>query len=604
MDRRFCPAHEFYEGDPLYRELLEIPEPDFGEVEKIFPSVNGEFRSGIFLRNLAYAYEIVKQYDCPRDKEITVLEIGGGFGMLAYILGQYYKNANFVLVDLPESLSICAWYLENILTEKSFRYFPTDLGKEISDINFVRADSFDEQLARYDLVINCDSMSEMTKDVACNYLKIIEKTTTNHAFFFFLNKENVERTGMPHPTSYPFSGNWDIQFVKPTYVGFMDDYRHIQLGLRWKPKTDSRKLIRNKLLDVSYEYFFQERLEVFHFFELLTKWQLHSDSLSERCLDFLDLLLHEPNSVSLISKIYFPKSDQEYEYSIMEICHLLLIDQLIESKNIKLAEKLLGTFFKQSNCFYTKWASCRLFIRLNKKEEAVEELKKAARLNLPNAYVLQKAAKQVAPFSSELCSDMFRTILNQENYLLPKLEGASYLKLDEQDIESLKNSYRSKIENIGFFRVRFADMLLKNEKTSQCESILQPIYSGEIKVGHYDLFMAASLAIEMGNEPVGFNCVEKSVEIGKNDNGFLRRVGHFHEDNENIDEAIKLYKMSLDIDSSWASTNADLARAFGRTGDYVSEKKYIMQALECGKNKEVDYKYLHHRISELEKSGT
>ncbi len=245
LDRRFSPSYDIYRDEPIYQEILKIKESDLGNPEKIFFG-----HSGIFLRNACHAYDIIRLLKKDRSAKLTILDIGCGFGMLAFILKKYYSNAKLILVDLPETLEICKFYL-------------ADMG----DIKFINSNDFKRTIARYDVAINIDSMSEMEKDVAINYLEIIETDIKEGGLFFFLNKEGLDKKAIKRPTLYPFSSNWKIEDIGHTYFGNLKDFRHIKICFRWSKYRVL--LIRNKFLDLAYQLFSENNAQYIELFDLL-----------------------------------------------------------------------------------------------------------------------------------------------------------------------------------------------------------------------------------------------------------------------------------------------------------------------------------------------
>lgn len=246
LDRRFSPSYDLYKDEPIYQEILKIKESDLGNPEKIFFD-----HSGIFLRNACHAYDIIKLLKKYRSAKLTILDVGCGFGMLAFILKKYYPNAQLVLVDLPETLSICKFYLAGM-----------------KDIKFIESKGFKKGIGRYDLAINIDSMSEMEKDVAINYLKIIEVDIIEDGLFFFLNKEGLDKEAIKRPTLYPFSLNWRIEYIGDTYFNNLKDFRHIKICFRWNEENKVPK-IRNIILDLSYQLFSEKDPTYMELFNLL-----------------------------------------------------------------------------------------------------------------------------------------------------------------------------------------------------------------------------------------------------------------------------------------------------------------------------------------------
>lgn len=609
LDRRFSPSFDYYIEQSVYQDILSIPESDFGGPEKLFYGVNGERRSGIFLRNACYTYEIVTKFNRARDDSLTILEIGSGFGMLAYILKHYYKNAKLFLVDLPETLAICAWYLENTHPDCSFLYWPADLDASLAaaDVVFVNAEAFMEGMAGYDLVINCDSMSEMTTDVACNYLRIIEADIRDEGMFFFLNKEGIDKEAMARPTLYPFSAQWAVESIRPTYVGFLDDYRHIQMCLRWSTRQLDLPMLRNPLLDLAYQYFYKKRLECFSMFGFVEHYERHVAHLGDGCREFLlksivnlDLtycvqnwqVLHKNNWAS------------DSERLISRICIIVLCDLLIDAHRESEAEPIATTLAEAAESFSETWAAGRILARLNKEKQAREVLGRSIKFEGVSPVLLLKAGKLLEVLGYvDLAQKAFERVLNEDSRPLENIEAAMRLRMGVSQMDSLCSTLPHYVFSIGYYVVRIADVFCKNGCRNQAYDLLLPIVKKQIEVGHYDLFAATEILDAIGYSEQAEPLIREAIKLGHNDNGFYRKIGLFFEQRGDYSSALKYLKRSLDIDASWASTHYDLARVYQKLGQSSLEVEHLKEALLCSHNKEVDYDALNKRLSFLTQNG-
>ena len=126
-----------------------------------------------YLKNLRNAYRI---YKCLSpifgDKQISICEIGAGYGMLATMLYRLFKVKNYVVIDLPQNLYLSAYYLGTNFPDKSIGFIQEDLRlpKDLNDLNFSLADNVDKIGCKFDLIINIDSFGEMPAETACYYV--------------------------------------------------------------------------------------------------------------------------------------------------------------------------------------------------------------------------------------------------------------------------------------------------------------------------------------------------------------------------------------------------------------------------------------------------
>ncbi len=609
LDRRFSPSFDYYVEQSVYRHILSIPESDFGGPEKLFYGINGERRSGIFLRNACYTYEIVTRFNRALDDSLTILEIGSGFGMLAYILKHYYKNAKLFLVDLPETLAICAWYLENALPDCSFLYWPSDSDASLAaaDVVFVNAEAFREGMGGYDLVINCDSMSEMTADIACNYLRIIEADIHDEGMFFFLNKEGIDKEAIARPTLYPFSAQWAVESIRPTYVGFLDDYRHIQICLRWSARQVNLPALRNPLLDLAYQYFYKERLECFSMFRFIEHYERHVARLGDDCREFLlkciasfDLTYCVQNWQVLHRNSWASDSER----LISRICTIVLCDLLIEAHREREAEPIIVTLAKVAESFSETWAAGRILARLNEEKQAREVLARSIKFEGVWPVLLLKAGKLLeASGYIDLAQKAFERVLNEGSRPLEKIEAAMRLRMGVSQIDSLCSTLPRCVLSMGYYVVRIADVFHRNGCRDRAYDMLLPVVKKQIEVGHYDLFAAAKILDAIGYSESAEPLIREAVNLGHNDNGFYRKIGLFFERRGDYSSALKYLKMSLDIDTSWASTHYDFARVHQKLGQINLEVEHLKKALLCSYNKEVDYDALNKRLNFLIQNG-
>lgn len=156
----------------------------------------------VYLERLALMYEygvidhlkaVAKSGQTPR-----VIEIGGGFGALAYYLRQIVPETRFVIVDLPESLVFAGVYLSLMKPETGHVFMddatPGDrLVPNSSGVTFVPNFMFDrivEAGSEFDLAVNTLSMSEMSRDQVTYYCSGIKTMLKPDGAFFEQNQDN------------------------------------------------------------------------------------------------------------------------------------------------------------------------------------------------------------------------------------------------------------------------------------------------------------------------------------------------------------------------------------------------------------------------------
>jgi hypothetical protein len=119
------------------------------------------------------------------------LEIGGGVGGLAAMSGQFGAR-RFCVIDLPVASALQAYFLLNSPLKARVTLFgesAKDNSIELlppSQLNLFKRGDFD-------VVVNQDSLPEMSESVAISYLKKIEDLKPK--YFLSINQESLEPTG-------------------------------------------------------------------------------------------------------------------------------------------------------------------------------------------------------------------------------------------------------------------------------------------------------------------------------------------------------------------------------------------------------------------------
>jgi len=191
-----------------YRELsrhvpgaLRVSPPNrFGESGWIFDGriVNHDTCACLERVALLHAAGLLQRLSAGAGgKKPRILEIGGGYGGLAYHLKTLVPKARYITIDLPESLLFSALYLttlfpdecnvlvtspemiENDLERPGFTFIPNYLYREPRNGGL-----------RVDLAINTLSLSEMTATQVRSYCALIRNSLTPGGTFFEQNQDN------------------------------------------------------------------------------------------------------------------------------------------------------------------------------------------------------------------------------------------------------------------------------------------------------------------------------------------------------------------------------------------------------------------------------
>lgn len=166
-------------------------------------SMNGLEKSGLLdrLRDKAEA-----------GKKPRILEIGAGYGALAYHLLAAVPTARYVIVDLPESLAFSAQYLA--IARPDLRQ--TVLDREViakgvdldsSDVTFIPnhlLKSVEDRVNGLDCVVNIMSLSEMSAEQVSDYARFVAAALSPTGVLYEQNHVAHDK----HVPVAPILANW------------------------------------------------------------------------------------------------------------------------------------------------------------------------------------------------------------------------------------------------------------------------------------------------------------------------------------------------------------------------------------------------------------
>jgi len=156
-------------------------------------------------------------------KRNVVLDIGVGFGGSTRIMSYYTPNTSHILLDLPETLFLTAYYLKY--------NFPNKKIALLEDI-YPHLDNFNAIIEEYDfiiippfvldyvnnesvdLVINASSLAFMSEEYLTYYLEQTKRVLKEGGYFYSLNTTKDSEWGIG-------SHNWDY---KAEYLTLMYNY--------------------------------------------------------------------------------------------------------------------------------------------------------------------------------------------------------------------------------------------------------------------------------------------------------------------------------------------------------------------------------------------
>jgi putative sugar O-methyltransferase len=146
-----------------------------------------------------------------------VLELGGGYGRVAWVFLETFPQARYILCDIPPALAIAQQYITTLFPDRgTFRFRHFDSCDEVADelaaaqIAFLTPNQL-ELLAPLgvSLFVNISSLHEMRPDQIAHYLGQVDRHTDG----FFYTKQwerwhNTEDDIVIGRADYPIPASW------------------------------------------------------------------------------------------------------------------------------------------------------------------------------------------------------------------------------------------------------------------------------------------------------------------------------------------------------------------------------------------------------------
>jgi hypothetical protein len=160
-------------------------------------------------RDLMALYIALKVREKFPGRDVRVLEIGGGAGYVAYWL-YLFGYRNITMVDLPTVMCCQAFQLHTNLPDATIS-LPNETQQ--AEISFLDAQQFIDSNGEYDLIINCDSLPEMSLESVHAYLNAISRRSR---FFYSINQESRAQgpLGRQHSVRYEIKINFTDRLVR------------------------------------------------------------------------------------------------------------------------------------------------------------------------------------------------------------------------------------------------------------------------------------------------------------------------------------------------------------------------------------------------------
>ena len=131
-----------------------------------------------------------------------VLEIGAGYGKLAYVFTSLFPDVDYTIADIAPALAVSRNYLPAVTSGKNLQFvLPHELD-QLPDKHF-------------DLAINISSLDEMPPPVQERYLKRIDRLCRGHLYLAGYGKHLGERVGL---NDLPYDPRWIALYDQPHEV--------------------------------------------------------------------------------------------------------------------------------------------------------------------------------------------------------------------------------------------------------------------------------------------------------------------------------------------------------------------------------------------------
>ena len=191
----------------LPENLRAAPPHRFGEIGWLMDGVIINYDTFSYLERLCLMHEngILDHLreKSANGKTLQIVEIGGGYGGLAYqLMNIFDESLRYAIIDLPESLAFSSIYCDTLFPDLENEFVDTTGPHELSStpgFSYL-PNSICHELASpagdADLVINTLSLSEMSDSQIENYCGIVGKLIGSTGLFFEQNhQENHEGPG-------------------------------------------------------------------------------------------------------------------------------------------------------------------------------------------------------------------------------------------------------------------------------------------------------------------------------------------------------------------------------------------------------------------------
>ncbi|WP_028063237.1 putative sugar O-methyltransferase [Solirubrobacter soli] len=147
------------------------------------------------------------------DAPSSILEIGAGYGRVAYVLLSLFPDATYTIVDIEPAQTIQRWYLSHFFAPERLRFLSPDQIDEIVP-------------GSIDLGVAISSLHEMTKEQVADYLQLFDRAAAGGNVYLkqFENWTNPVDGIVQRFDDYPVPTRWQLSFrdVAPVQTTFIE----------------------------------------------------------------------------------------------------------------------------------------------------------------------------------------------------------------------------------------------------------------------------------------------------------------------------------------------------------------------------------------------
>jgi hypothetical protein len=144
-----------------------------------FPEFSNKSFSPTTARYIKVLSDLETLFGCLDDK--VIIEIGGGYGGLAAVIGTKYKFSKYYNIDLKEPGALAQKYCDRLGVENFISIFPDQISEKFIDVSF-------------DIVISNYSFSECNEETQDMYIKYILNKSKNGYIIHNSSKERAKTT--------------------------------------------------------------------------------------------------------------------------------------------------------------------------------------------------------------------------------------------------------------------------------------------------------------------------------------------------------------------------------------------------------------------------